>query len=76
MTGPVDPRDPLAALLRAALPAHDQPDAQIAATREAWRAELRHHHRARSWRYRLEAGAMMTAAAAQLVWVVGSLFGG
>ena len=73
MTGPVDPLD---ALVRAALPAHDQPDPQIAATREAWRAELRHHQRPRSWRDRLEAGAMMTAAAAQLVWVVGSLFGG
>jgi hypothetical protein len=70
-----DDRDPLDALLVASLRSRDQDAPRAAATREAALAEFRHHHRARSWRYRLEAGAMMTAAAAQLVWVVGSLFG-
>jgi hypothetical protein len=69
-------REPIDQLLRAALPPHDQPTAQIAATRHAALAALRHEVRSRSWRYRLEAGAMMTAAAAQLVWVVGALFRG
>ncbi|MBK9034224.1 MAG: hypothetical protein IPL61_23670 [Myxococcales bacterium] len=71
-----DDRAPIDDLLRTALRPYDQSDLRGAATRADALAELRHSHRGRSWRYRLEAGAMMTAAAAQLVWVVGSLFGG
>ena len=70
-----DDRTPIDDLLRAALAPHDQPDLRVAATRAAALAELRDGRRRRSWRYQLEAGAMMTAAAAQLLWVVGSLFG-
>lgn len=69
-------REPIDELLRARLARHDQAPAPAAATRAAALAVLRHEVRARTWRYRLEAGAMMTAAAAQLVWVVGALFRG
>lgn len=69
-------REPIDDLLRATLVPHDQPRDQLAATRHAALAALRHETRSRTWRYRLEAGAMMTAAAAQLVWVVGALVRG
>jgi hypothetical protein len=71
-----DDREPLDQLLRAALAPHDQPSAQITATRDAALRRAAPSGAVALVAYRLEAAAMMTAAAAQLVWVVGSLFGG
>ncbi len=71
-----DDREPIDQLLRAALAPHDQPSARSTATRDAALAALRHQVRSRSWTYRLEAAAMMTAAAAQLAWVVGAIVRG
>jgi len=71
-----DDREPIDQLLRAALAPHDQPSARSTATRDAALAALRDQGRSRSWTHRLEAAAMMTAAAAQLAWVVGAIVRG
>ncbi|MEZ4403106.1 MAG: hypothetical protein R3B06_23990 [Kofleriaceae bacterium] len=63
-------------LLRTQLPAHDVDVARAAAVRAAALDELRHARPPARWAWRLEAGAMLTAGTAQLVWVVAMLFGG
>lgn len=68
-----EPDDRLDALLRATVLPHDQGAAAAAATRAAALAELRTHRRRRSWAGRLESTALVAAAAAQLVWVMGTL---
>lgn len=66
--------DDLDRLLRSNLPGYD--GERVAEVREAAHRELRHSVRGsrRGWRT-LEAGASLAVAAAQLVWVITSLFG-
>jgi|JI9StandDraft_2_1071091.scaffolds.fasta_scaffold153932_1 hypothetical protein len=70
-----DDHHPLDDLLRAQLVAHEPAPAVAAATRDLALLELHHARRRSGWRYRLEAGAMLAAAAGQLIWVFGTLFG-
>ena len=68
--------DDLDRLLRANLGAHDVPAARVSEVRSAAHNELRHAARSarRGWRF-FEATASLTVAAAQLVWVISTLFG-
>ena len=70
-----DDHHPIDDLLRAHVRAYEPEPAAAAATRAAAHRELHHARRRSGWRYRLEAGAMLAAAAGQLIWVFGTLFG-
>lgn len=67
--------DDLDRLLRSSLGGYDVRAARVGEVREAAHAELRHSARAarRGWRT-FEAGASLAVAAAQLVWVINTLF--
>lgn len=63
-------------LLRTSLGGHDVPRARVAAVRDAALRELQHRTRPRHRRWRaVEATASLVVAAAQLCWVIGTLFG-
>ena len=69
--------DDLDRLLRANLGAHDVPSERAGEVRAAAHDELRHATRSvrRGWRA-FEATASLAVAAAQLVWVINTLFAG
>lgn len=68
--------DDLDRLLRANLGAHDAPAERVREVRAAAHDELRHATRSvrRGWRA-FEATASLAVAAAQLLWVISTLFG-
>ena len=70
-----DDHHPLDELVRAQVRAYEPAPDVAAATRAAALRELHHARRRSGWRHRLEAGAMLAAAAGQLIWVFGTLFG-